>query len=495
VNHKQTQPVRFRTLGVVLLATLVLPFATATSASAATTPTDASILSSMTTDVYQSINPKSQANLLTVNSKEIDSAKNSYGFTETKGVVFKANHDQKTGLVPVYRLHKNGDFIWIAKSSSSNELAVAQSKYGYTEQGINFYASTKNLSGSQPVYRFQKSGKHRYATTDAERTALTTAGWAAEGISFYGAKTSPVVTPPTTPPVNPADADGKFTMAVIPDTQQEVGTDTRFVNRTQWLVDNKNALDLRYVNHTGDVVNWDTPNHEQYAVASKAMKVLDDNKIQNSLTIGNHDTAAVGVGGSAADPKNTRTLVRNTTTFNSYFSPSRYPGITTFEAGKVDNAYQTFNAADKKWLVLTLELWPRTEVVDWAKTVVAAHPDYNVIVSTHSYLNGDGSIDQSASYGSNSAQYVYDNLVKQYPNIKVVLSGHVGEAGYREDVGVNGNKIVSYLGTFHSNTTNPVRTLEFDTKTGSLTTHFYGPSNGTTWAQYDRTTTGVTFVG
>jgi hypothetical protein len=146
-------------------------------------------------------------------------------------------------------------------------------------------------------------------------------------------------------------------------------------------------------------------------------------------------------------------------------------------------------------LVLTLELWPRTEVVDWAKTVVAAHPDYNVIVSTHSYLNGDGSIDQSASYGSNSAQYVYDNLVKQYPNIKVVLSGHVGEAGYREDVGVNGNKIVSYLGTFHSNTTNPVRTLEFDTKTGSLTTHFYGPSNGTTWAQYDRTTTGVTFVG
>ncbi len=58
---------------------------------------------------------------------------------------------------------------------------------------------------------------------------------------------------------------------------------------------------------------------------------------------------------------------------------------------------------------------------------MAAHPDENVIVLTHSYLEADGSISQSnGGYGATSPQYLYDNLIKVYPNIKFVLSGHVG---------------------------------------------------------------------
>jgi hypothetical protein len=511
---------RLRVVGVAALTLAFLPLVGLTSANAATT--DEATLKTMTAEIYQAVNPSSNANLLTSNLNEIKNAEAKYGFTDVKGSVFKAAPSQKEGTVPVYRLFKNGDFMWVPKSSASNEFTVAQEKYGYVNQGINFYASTKALDGGQSVYRFQKSGKHRYATTDAERTALTAAGWQPEGISFYAAKTTPVVTPtppvvtpeptptpePATPPVvtppvvtpapeptlSPADADGKFSLAVIPDTQQEVGKDSRFINRTQWLVANRDNLDLRHVVHTGDVVNWDTPTHDQYEVAAKAMRVLDDAKLPSTLTIGNHDTAAVGVGGSAADPKNTRTLVRNTTTFNSYFNVSRHPGIVTFEDGKIDNSYQTFDAAGEKFLVLSLELWPRVEAVNWAKDVVASHPDYNVVVSTHAYLNGDASISTSSEYGSTSGKYLYDNLISQYPNIKVVLSGHVGEAGSRVDTGVNGNKIVSLLGTFHSNTTNPVRTLEFDVKNDTLTTKFFGPSNNTTWAQYDQTISGLSYI-
>jgi len=497
----------WKKFGAVALTLAFLPMG-AVTANAATTPASSTVCAGMTTDIYQSVNPTSNASLLTANANEIAKAKVNNGFTVDKGVSFKAAGKEKEGLVPVYRMFKKGDFVYIPKWSGSNEYESAKTKYDYVDQGINFYASPKKIDCGIPVDRFILGSKHRYATTDADKAELKAAGWTAEGTIFWAmpattvpvtppVTTPPVVTPPVEPtpePLSPQDADGKFSIAVIPDTQQEVGKDSRFINRTQWLVNNKENLDLRFVEHTGDVVNWDTPTHDQYEVASKAMKVLDDNKIPNALTIGNHDTAAVGVGGGAADSKNTRTLVRNTTTFNTYFNVNRYPGITTFEAGKVDNAYQTFDAAGQKWLMLNLELWPRTEVVNWAKTVVASHPDYNVVVSTHSYLNGDSTIDQSASYGSNSAQYVYDNLIKQYANIKIVVSGHVGEAGYREDTGVNGNKIVSYLGTFHSNTTNPVRTLEIDTKNGTLKSSFYGPSNGTTWPQYDKTTTGVSFV-
>ncbi|MFG6444492.1 metallophosphoesterase [Microbacterium sp. P07] len=275
--------------------------------------------------------------------------------------------------------------------------------------------------------------------------------------------------------------EATFSIAVLPDTQQEVVvtsaiTNKHFKQRTQWLADNADDLDMRFVLHTGDVVNWDTPDHDQYEIADEAMKVIDDAGIPSLLTIGNHDTAAVGPGGSAADPTNTRALVRDTTTFNSYFPVSRYPGVQTFEPNKIDNAYRTFEAGGKKWLVLSLELWPRTEAVEWAKTVVESHADYNVIVSTHSYLDGDnGGIYQNSDYGQNSPQYVFDNLVKLYPNIKLVFSGHTGLTGSRVDTGVNGNKIVSILGTIHSSNTNPVQLVEINAAEGTVSSEFYVP--------------------
>ena len=38
---------------------------------------------------------------------------------------------------------------------------------------------------------------------------------------------------------------------------------------------NRQKLDLRFVTHTGDVVNWDTPDHAQYKVAQDAMRPLE----------------------------------------------------------------------------------------------------------------------------------------------------------------------------------------------------------------------------
>jgi hypothetical protein len=291
--------------------------------------------------------------------------------------------------------------------------------------------------------------------------------------------------------------DTKFTFAVLPDTQQEVlnASDTRFLNRTNWLVNNRSSLDLRFVASSGDVVNWDTPDHSQYVIARNAMRPVETAGIPYSLAIGNHDTQATGVGGSARDPAHTRELVRDTTVFNSYFTAGQYRAVSgQFEAGKVDNNYSTFSAGGAQWLVLTLELWPRVEAVNWAKGVVAANPRSNVIVVTHDFIDGNGNIEQSASYGATSPQYLFDNLVKQYANIRFVFSGHVGVAGSRVDTGVHGNKIYSFLQTFHSNTTNPVRLVEIDTAAESLHTWIYGPFNNQTFTEYDRTISGIGVV-
>ncbi len=292
-------------------------------------------------------------------------------------------------------------------------------------------------------------------------------------------------------------ADTKFVFAVMPDTQQEVlnSTDTRFRNRTDWLVGNRTTLDLRFVSSSGDVVNWDTPDHSQYVIARNAMRPLETAGIPYALALGNHDTQATGVGGSARDPARTRELVRDTTVFNQYFTSAQYGAMAgQFEAGKVDNSFSLFEAGGVYWMVMTLELWPRVEAVNWAKSVVAAHPRYNVVVVTHSYLDGNGNLGQSAEYGATSPQYLFDNLIKVYPNIRFVFSGHTGIAGNRIDTGVNGNRIFTFLQTFHSNTTNPVRLVEIDTQANSLHTWIYGPYNNQTFTEYDRVITSIGLV-
>ena len=129
----------------------------------------------------------------------------------------------------------------------------------------------------------------------------------------------------------------------------------------------------------------------------------------------------------------------------------------------MDNAYHTFRSGGRDWLVLNLELWPRTEVVTWARRVVANNPRRNVIVVTHSYLTGNGSISRSnGGYGATSPRYLFDHLIKVYPNVKLVLSGHVGRARVRTDKGANGNKVVSMLQCMHD-TSNPVRLIWIDT--------------------------------
>lgn len=452
----------------------------------------------MSKPIYHSINPASQTNLLTPWQTESDNAAVKYGFTDRRGTPFKASWTAATDLVAAHRLYKasTGDFVWIANPA---EVASAVATYGYADQGPNFYVSKQSAACTVPVYRYLKGVKHRYAISQADRDALAAAGWTNEGISFHAGGN---VAPPT---------DTKFSFAVMPDTQNESQAsedrvhrnlnDFRFRQRAQWLADNKNALDLRFVTHSGDVSNWGERDEHQYKVISEGIKPLEVAGIPYSFSIGNHDTRAVGCpGGSACtgpgEPP-VPTLVRHTPLFNQYFN-NRFQGVTgRFEAGKVDNHYSLYEAGGVKWMVLVLELWPRQVAIDWAKGVVAAHPRHNVIVVTHSYLNGGGGIEGSnGGYGATSPQHLFDTLIKVYPNIRMVFSGHVGDAASRVDTGVNGNKILSFLETFHSPSgTNPVRIVEVDTAANSVDTYIHSPATPTkSYSQYDYSANAMNFV-
>jgi hypothetical protein len=279
-------------------------------------------------------------------------------------------------------------------------------------------------------------------------------------------------------PAAAATAD-EFTIAVLPDTQQET-SGTRFTNRLTWIVNNRASKNIKFMLHSGDMMNFNLDS--QYAFMSQGLKVLDNAAFPYATCIGNHDTAAVRSDSGSAAPGDVHANLRNTTKYNSYFPTTRYRALGgVYEAGKIDNAWHSFSAGGLNWLVVNLELWPRAGAVTWAKGVVANHPNHNVIILTHSFLTSSSTIEQSnGGYGDNSPQYVFDNLVKQYANVRFTFSGHVGSHGYRTDTGVNGNKIYSYLQCYHDNVTNPTRLITIDTAAGTIKSTVYCPYDNTT---------------
>ncbi|MFT3903078.1 MAG: pilus assembly protein N-terminal domain-containing protein [Niabella sp.] len=316
-------------------------------------------------------------------------------------------------------------------------------------------------------------------------------------------------------PMDARDADGKFSLAIYPDTQTEVqsyGTYVKqqFIDRSSWVVTQRDALDIRGVLHVGDVVNWDdapvrdpwtTDDHFQYLGAVKGLKPLRDAKIPTSLSIGNHDNMATGGGngGSARDTRYTYQYLRMTESFNYYLDHAEdIPTWKAFEQGKVDNGYWIFEAAGAKWLVLNLELWPRTAVTNWAKGIIDANPDRNVIIQTHNMFNGScgiagGEDKERYSYGDNSPLRVWNELVEPYPNVKVVTSGHEGVQCAKVFTTKKGNKVI---GTLQNNVNddykNPVRILEIDVRNGKATTWNYSTVGNQTRDKVELT--GLNFI-
>lgn len=71
-------------------------------------------------------------------------------------------------------------------TSSESELSNATKLYGWTNEGIIFYASSTAQQGTTPVHRLRKEGIHYYSADQQEYTNLTNSPeWSDEGVRFY----------------------------------------------------------------------------------------------------------------------------------------------------------------------------------------------------------------------------------------------------------------------------------------------------------------------
>ena len=294
-------------------------------------------------------------------------------------------------------------------------------------------------------------------------------------------------------PVELSDPNS-FMIVAMPDTQvyaMRPEWNQHFHNQTQWIADNADRLNIKYVLHEGDITNNNVP--KQWEVAKAAMSRLDG-KVPYALAPGNHD---YGKNGSSAD---------RSTMLNDYFSAeelAKFPGFGgVMEAGKLENSYHTFEANGKKYLILALEFGPRDETVAWADKIVSEHPDHQVILLTHAYMyyddtrydwktRGDKQTWNPHAYGQaklpggvNDGQELWDKLVKKHPGFIMTLNGHVLEdgAGRTETRGDAGNVVHQMLANYQNRAEGGqgfMRLIEFLPDGKTIKVRSYSPSTKT----------------
>ena len=92
-----------------------------------------------------------------------------------------------------------------------------------------------------------------------------------------------------------------FTIIVVPDTQNYVsymndGMPETFTAQTQWIVENREALNIVFVTHLGDLVARGDSSEAEWLAAEHSMGLLEDpattgmnEGIPYGVALGNHD--------------------------------------------------------------------------------------------------------------------------------------------------------------------------------------------------------------
>jgi len=224
--------------------------------------------------------------------------------------------------------------------------------------------------------------------------------------------------------------DGAWTLAVLPDTQKySASWPHHFINQTQWIADQANALNIQHVLHLGDLVNRGYIAPYQWAAPDRAFAVLDG-RVPYGMVPGNHDYND-DIGRASRE-----------THLNKLFPAKRIAAGKTLKEvrrpGFIDDSVMAFQVGGQKWMMLGLEFGPRDEVLQWAAQMLKKYHDHHVIVYTHAYLFSDGTRYDSATKrqafnpmnynlagGANDGEMMWQKVFRKAPNVRMVLCGHM----------------------------------------------------------------------
>ncbi|MBE6632745.1 MAG: hypothetical protein E7620_00215 [Ruminococcaceae bacterium] len=206
-------------------------------------------------------------------------------------------------------------------------------------------------------------------------------------------------------------ADYAYSFCVVGDTQKVTNhASEKLYTLYRWILRNVEPKKIGYVFGLGDIT--DTDNVREWGVAQDAISLLDG-VVPYSIIRGNHDGSE---------------------NFNFYFNNNDYKKqFGGFYGSTIENSWRAINVGGVDYLMVTLDFGASDDVLEWAGSVIEAHPNHRVIVTTHAYLYGDGTtLDSHDAYapeiyipGANNGEDIRQKLITKYENIFLVISGHI----------------------------------------------------------------------
>lgn len=247
--------------------------------------------------------------------------------------------------------------------------------------------------------------------------------------------------------------DFDYSFAVLGDTQELSEDDPEgFAQVYQWIADNKDTHKIEYMLGLGDITQKSYSYEWEHA--KKQIYKLNGS-IPYLLSRGNHDWDTIYDG---------KVVEGFSSTFNDgIYNKQQVTGVMT--EGRMENAYRTINICGIDYLFMALDFGPNAEMLDWANSVVEAHPNHRVVVITHGYMYHDGTTlggddlypasthpircrkDQQSKKPSLDGDDMWEQFVSKHENVQLVLSGHdpAQHIVYRQDQGDKGNTVTQML--------------------------------------------------
>lgn len=311
------------------------------------------------------------------------------------------------------------------------------------------------------------------ATADAAGTPVTLSGALEAADLADGRVTLLVQDLPRSGPAMTSGIDGRLQDPGDYDLAISHITDTQYLSESypevyaqlvSWIADNAGPRKIAFATHTGDLIqNWVDPDQSEdrarreFERASAIQAILDDAGVPNSVLPGNHDNKR----GVTAE------------LFNEYFGPDRYAGQPWYRGSIApeDNGanWSTFEQAGAKFLMISLPYAYGDAEMAWASRIIEAHPESNVIVSTHEHvtpLTAEVQAGRSANsrWVSRGAD-LWERVIAPNRNVVLVLSGHfhgLGQITTEDAGGIEGHTVVELLADYQ----------EFRTHDGERATGF-----------------------
>lgn len=176
---------------------------------------------------------------------------------------------------------------------------------------------------------------------------------------------------------------------------------------TNWIANQKEAMNIKYVFHTGDLVDKSYQEYE-WENADKSMEILDQASVPYGVLAGNHDV-------NHKDEDYTK--------YGQYFGESRFMGKDYYGGSYKNNRghYDLISEKGNDFIMLYMGWGVNEEDMKWLNEVLAKYPERKAILNFHEYLLVSGN-------RSPIGEEIYKKVVVPNKNVIAVLSGHYHDA-------------------------------------------------------------------